>query len=172
MSRTVYTLPQPSGPAVTVVTAVDGDADPGAYAVQLDALGVASLSAQLLAARAPYVVTTDGDDVLIVERDEVGWTIMLEPLDVDGVTVWDFGTVGLPWETIDAAPVAAHADDVSVEPSTAAGDPWVLVSIRDTDDEDDADPRAHITLSAREAHEVAADLIAAAVEAEAGSATP
>ena len=171
MSRTVYTLPQQSGPAVTVVTAVDGDADPGAYAVLLDALGVASLSAQLLAARAPYVVTADEEVVLIVDRDGVGVDV-LDPLDVDGVTVWDFGTVGLPWEAPIDAPVAAHADDVSVEPSTDEGGPWVLVSIHDTDDEDDADPRAHITLSAREAHEVAADLIAAAVEAEAGSATP
>jgi hypothetical protein len=165
MSRTVYTLPQPNGPAVTVVTATDGTPDPGAYTVYLDAVGVASLTAQLLAVDAPVRVVEHRGALLLVHRfSETNEAVPVET--VDGLTVWDFGTVGLPWETVAHEPVTARAEHVLVAPALHEGRAEVHAAVRGQDDDGSLDARAWLVLSAREAHELAADLIAAADEAE------
>jgi len=168
---TVYTLPTDTGHTVRVV-ALDGpDPDPGAYTVYLDALGVASLAYQLTTAGADVGVAhgAEHESVVVAMTPADGPAVPLgvaAPLDVDGVTLWDLGSVGLEWQ---GGAVLAHAADVSVDGDEDEGDPWVTVAVHDPDGTDEGGPVAYVTLTAREAHELAADIIVAARSAEAAA---
>lgn len=165
MSPTVYTLPQPTGAPVVVVTTSlehDHEADPGAYAVVLDAVAVAGLDAQLRLAHGPYGLRSDGTDLYVTGG---GGSTLVPCWGDDDSPLFDFGSVGLPWEELEAAPVIAHAEDVHVSADGDPSDPWVSVLVHGDDDPDDTPARLSLTLTAREAHELAAELMSAAVEA-------